>query len=86
MRGWCENEITKMMAISACVRVMEPSMLCINRAIGSQHQPSTTSAIGLRGHTRCHTRSRIEFDAAGLRTLEVLAADGSVRLRARRAA
>ena len=47
---------------------------------------STTSAIGLRGHTRCHTRSRVELDAAGLRTLEVLDADGAVRLRARRAA
>jgi hypothetical protein len=45
-----------------------------------------TSAIGLFGRTRCHTRSRVELDAAGLRTLEVRDPDGTVRLRARRPA
>lgn len=46
----------------------------------------TTAAIGLRGRPRRRTRARVELDAGGLRAVEVIDADGEVRLRARRAA
>ena len=42
----------------------------------------TTSALGLRGRTRCKTRATVELDRAGLLSVEVLDADGAVRLRA----
>jgi hypothetical protein len=46
----------------------------------------TVATLGLRGHGRPHTRSRVELDAGGLLAIEVVDAGGAVRLRARRAA